>query len=215
MKNCNLANIYMVIMLPLLTSCAALNSDNTVPNYESRIVELTEQLKNKDHQISILKSQKVALLKANKMNIGKVPKKTKAKTLINPEELEFEIPQGPEKMLGFIQLEHSKSNFKKSLTATDLFIQQYSKSKFLDQVYYYRALNYKSLKQFAFALKAFSVVENKFLLSPFRPDSLLQKAEIYQIMNLNSYQQRALYKLMRQYPKSKEARLAHLKLNTN
>lgn len=208
--------IYIVILLPLLISCAALQPTSKSPEtYQNKISDLTEQLKNKEHQIKLLEAKNLALTKASQMSKKKTTRVKKTHPKIKAEELEFEIPLKPESMLGFIREEYTKGNYKKSLTATDLFIQTYSESKFLDQVYYYRALNYKSLKQYAFALKAFSVVENKFLLSPFRPDSLLQKSEIYQIMNLNSYRQRTLYKLIRQYPKSKEARLAHLELNNN
>lgn len=209
--------IYIVILLPLLVSCTSFKKKNPLEGYQSQITELTEELKNKEHQIKVLKAKNLALKKSKSRIKSKnhSQRVKSARPVINPEELEFEIPQNPESMLGFIREEYTKSQYKKSLTATDLYIQQYSDSKFLDQVYYYRALNLKSLKQFAFALKAFSVVENKYLLSPFRPDSLLQKAEIYQIMNLNSYKHRTLYKLIRQYPKSKEARLAQLELNNN
>ncbi|MCH2535038.1 MAG: hypothetical protein MK008_11400 [Bdellovibrionales bacterium] len=209
--------IYIVILLPLLISCTSFKNKSSLENYQSQLLELTDELKSKEHQIKVLKAKNLALQKSkarvkSKKNSQRVKN---TRPVINPEDLEFEIPQKPESMLGFIREEYTKTNYKKSLTATDLFIQQYSQNKFLDQVYYYRALNLKSLKQYAFALKAFSHVENKYLLSPFRPDSLLQKAEIYQIMNLNSYQQRTLYKLIRQYPKSKEARLAQLELNNN
>lgn len=209
--------IYIVILLPLVISCTSLKKKSSLESYQAQIFQLTDELKNKEHQIKVLKAKNLALQKSKSMmRSNKNSKRVKnTRPVINPEELEFEIPQKPESMLGFIREEYTKSNYKKSLTATDLFIQEYSNSKFLDQVYYYRALNLKSLKQFAFALKAFSIVENKYLLSPFRPDSLLQKAEIYQIMNLNSYKQRTLYKLIRQYPKSKEARLAQLELNNN
>lgn len=208
--------IIVVILLPFISSCALINKSEKqeLKKYESRLLDLSKKIKHKDQEIHFLKAKNLVLLK-QQSHSKKTPTVKKAPKLIIPEELEFEIPQNSDKMLAFITDEFTKANNKKSLTATDLYIQQYPDSKLLDQVHYYRALNLKSLKQYAFALKSFSVVENKYLLSPFRADSLLQKAEIYQIMNLNAYRQRTLYKLIRQYPKSREARLAQSELKVN
>ena len=87
--------IYIVILLPLVVSCTSFTKKSSVDNYQSQILQLTDELKNKEHQIKVLKAKNLALQKSKSMMRSKKNSQRVKNTrpVINPEELEFEIPQ--------------------------------------------------------------------------------------------------------------------------